>query len=311
MKKFFSSFTRLIAAVLVAGAIFFPVKSFAAEMNSADIEAFREALANDSDALDRVFRQQVFLVAMPFIGDLDFLGMVDGDTFKATGEFAFWTYNEDGTSTDKIIPFYLVQNQNVMTVYFKADKQWEKFTTPSFYGAVMELVTKPSAKEIESLIQNETKEVVVLQEDDSRRVLLVKLDGNKIADSLKLLSDQNPSEDTAAVSANMQNTATNYIDSALRNGEMWYMWTIDKRDWHTVTMQFNFSGFLQALGRAALNDPKQIWPDEIRQKLETIAFYSELRAYTMYPSDPAVKKNFDIPKNVLKAKEISGLPTTK
>ena len=311
MKKFFDSFTRLLAAVLVAGAIFFPAKSFAADMNSADVQAFREALEKDSDALDRVFRQQVFLVAMPFIGDLDFLGMVDGDTFKATGEFAFWTYNEDGSSTDKTIPFYLVQNKTEMVVYFKADKKWEKFTAPSLSGAVMELITKPSAKEIDDLIANETKEVTVLQEDDNRRVLLVKLDGDKIADSLKLLSTQNPAEDTAAVSVDAQETATTYIDSALRNGDMWYMWTIDKRDWHTVTMQFNFASFLQGLGRAALNDPRQMWPDEIRQMLETIAFYSDLRAYTMYPSDPAAKKKFDIPKNVLKAKEISALPTTK
>ena len=311
MKKFFNSFTRLLAAVLVAGAIFFPAKSFAAEMNPADVEAFREALANDSDPLDRVFRQQVFLVAMPFIGDLDFLGMVDGDTFKATGEFAFWTYNEDGSSTDKSIPFYVVQNKTEMVVYFKTGKQWEKFTAPSLSGAIMELITKPSAQEIDDLINNETKDVIVLQEDENRRVLLVKLDGEKIADSLKLLSAQNPAEDTAAVDVNMQDTATNYIDSALRTGDMWYMWTIDKRDWHTVTMQFNFSGFLQGLGRAALNDPKQMWPDEMRKLLETIAYYSELRAYTMYPSDPAVKKKFDIPKNVLKAKEISALPTTK
>ncbi len=70
-------------------------------------------------------------------------------------------------------------------------------------------------------------------------------------------------------------------------------------------MQYNFSGIVQELARAALNDPNQVWPDEISNLLETIAYYSEIRAYTTYPADPAAKKRFEIPKNVLKAKSVN------
>ena len=99
----------------------------------------------------------------------------------------------------------------------------------------------------------------------------------------------------------------NYLDTAFRKADIWYMWTIDKRDWHTVQMQYNFSGVLQELARAALDDPNQQWPDQVSNLLETIAFYSEVRAYTTYPADPAAKKRFVIPSKVLKAKEVKDM----
>ena len=101
----------------------------------------------------------------------------------------------------------------------------------------------------------------------------------------------------------------NYFDTAVRNADVWYMWTIDKRDWHTVAMQFHLSGLIQELARAALNDPNQVWPDEISNLLETVAYYSEIRAYTTYPADPNAKKRFEIPKNVLKAKAVNEIKT--
>ena len=103
----------------------------------------------------------------------------------------------------------------------------------------------------------------------------------------------------------MQDTVLSYFDTAIRKSDIWYMWTIDKRDWHTVAMQFNFSGILQELARAALNDPNQVWSDEISNILETVAYYSEVRSYTTYPADPAAKKKLEIPKKVLKAKEVN------
>ena len=72
-------------------------------------------------------------------------------------------------------------------------------------------------------------------------------------------------------------------------------------------MQYNFSGLIQELARAALDDPNQHWPDEVSQLLETVAFYSEIRAYTIYPKIPGAKERFVIPKNVLKAKSVDDL----
>ena len=192
-----------------------------------------------------------------------------------------------------------------MTLYFKADKQWEKFTAPTLAASVMDMIATPNAAEIEEII-TDTKDVKILQENPNRRIMLITLDGDRMADSLKTKAEDNPN----ATADSVQETAVNYFDTALRNANVWYMWTVDKRDWHTVAMQYHLSGIIQELARAALNDPNQQWPDEISQLLETVAYYSEIRAYTTYPSDPAVKKKFEIPKNVLKAKAVDSLASS-
>ena len=295
MKKFFAMLTLLICMTVTT--------AFAADdPNSEGIRAFREALVSDSDALGRVFRQDI-LFASPFVqAELEILGTVEKNVFKSTGDFTVWMYQDDGSVTEKTIPFYLVQDNKDMTVYFKSDKKWEKFTAPTLAASVMDMIATPTDSEIEEII-NDTKEVTILQENDNRRTMLIKLDGNHMADSLKTKATENPD----ATADSTQESAVNYLDTALRNANMWYMWTIDKRDWHTITMQYQFSGVIQELARAILNDPTNNFPDEVNQLIETIAYYSEVRIYTTYPSDPAAKKRFEIPAKVLKAKETDSL----
>ena len=299
MKKFLS------AALLLLCAVIFPAKTFAADdPNSEGMKAFREALLADSDAPDRVFRQDIFFASPFIVSELDILGMADGDTFKSSGEFSVWVYNDDGTETEKIVPYYMIQSGKDMNIYFKSDKQWEKFTAPSLAAVITDFIATPSESEVEEIIAD-TKEVTILQDNDYRRIMLVKLDGDRIADAIKLKAEENPADNVTANDGAMQDTVLSYFDTAIRKSDIWYMWTIDKRDWHTVAMQFNFSGILQELARAALNDPNQVWSDEISNILETVAYYSEVRSYTTYPADPAAKKKLEIPKKVLKAKEVN------
>ena len=308
MKKFFN----LFAALLVLCALIFPTKSFAAsDPNSEEFAAFREALTKDSDALERIFRQDIFF-ASPFVqSELDILGMIDNGEFKCSGDFSLWIYADDGSVSEKIIPFYVVQSQKEMNIYFQSDKQWKKFTAPSLSAAVADFVTTPTDDEVEEII-SETKDVTIMQDNPYRKILLVRPDGNAIADSFRKLAEENPADNGTAEDAALQEMVVGYFDKAFRNGDMWYLWTIDKRDWHTVTMQFSFTGIIQELARAALNDPNQQWPDEVSQLLETIGYYSEIRAYTTYPADPAAKKKIEVPKDVLKkAKPVKDLVSSE
>ena len=300
MKKFFG----ICAAILMLCMAIFPAKTSAQEDDG--IAAFREALLSDSNAQDRIFRQDILFASPSLMAELDIMGMAEGEAFKSKGEFSIWIYNDDGTVTEKIIPYYMNQDGKNMDIYFKADKKWEKFTAPSLAAAITDFIATPTPEEVEKII-DETQEVTILQENDYRKIMLVHVDCEKFADSLKLLAEENPADNVAADESEIQNTFTNYLDTAIRNADIWYMWTIDKRDWHTVAMQYNLSGLIQELARAALNDPNQVWPDEISNLLETIAYYSEIRAYTTYPSDPAAKKLLEIPKKVLKATPVNDI----
>lgn len=303
MKKFFAALTLLLCMLTAT--------AFAADdPNSEGMKAFREALVSDSDAKDRIFRQDILFVSPLIQSELEILGMIEGDALKSTGELSFWVYADDGSVTEKVIPFYVMQNAKDMSIYFKNDKKWEKFTAPTLAADVTDFIATPNEAEIEEIIAD-TKSVDILQENDYRRIMLVRLDGNRIADSVKAKAAANPADNGTANDGAMQDMFVKYLDTALRNADMWYMWTIDKRDWHTVAMQHNFSGVIQEFARAMLNDPDQHWSDDISNLLETIAYYSEIRAYTTYPADPAAKKKFEIPKNVLKAKEVNDLVSSK
>ena len=303
MKKLFG----LCAAVLLLCAMIFPAKSFAADdPNSEGIRAFREALVSKTDADDRVFRHDI-LFASPFIqSELEILGMIDGTALKSTGEFNFWVYADDGSVTEMTVPFYITQRGKDMDIYYKSDKQWQKFTTPSLAADITDLIATPTDSDIEEIIAG-TKRVDILQDNDYRRIMCVHLDGNRIADYILEKARLNPADKGTADDGEFQDTFVKYLDTALRNADVWYMWTIDKRDWHTVAMQYNFSGIIQEFAVAVLNDPHQNLPDEMSSLLETIAYYSEVRAYTTYPADPAAKKKFEIPKNVLKAKAVKDI----
>ena len=301
MKKIFN----LCAALLMLCVVIYPAKTSAQPTFTPEesMAAFREALMADSDDFQRIFKQDMLFVS-PFIqAELNILGDTEKDTFKSAGEFSLWVEDDKGTTTDKTIPFYMTQNGKDMVIYFKADKKWEKFTAPSLAANITDMLATPTGAEIEEIIDG-TKEVQILQENENRRIMLITVDGDKMADSLKSRAEQNPDNNDAD---STQEDAVNYLDTALRNANIWYMWTIDKRDWHTVALQYQFSGIIQELARAALNDPTKTWPDEISQLLETIAYYSEIRSFITYPANPEAKKLIEVPKNVLKAKEIDSL----
>ncbi|MBR6712450.1 MAG: hypothetical protein IKI76_05575 [Selenomonadaceae bacterium] len=300
MKKLFG----LCAALLLMCAMIFPAKTFAADdPNSEGIKAYREALSSYSADAEKFFRQDILFTSPYIQAELDILGSVEGNVFRSKGDLTFWIEKDDGTSTETMIPFYMTQEGKDMTIYFKADKEWEKFTAPTLAAGIMDMLATPTPEEVEEFV-NDAKEVTILQENENRRIMLITLDGNSMANSFRTRSEANPNSTADPI----QEAVVNYFDTAFRNANLWYMWTIDKRDWHTVAMQYQFSGLVQELARAALNDPNQTWPDEINQLLETIAYYSEIRAYTTYPSDAAgVKKNLEIPKKVLKAKSVDSL----
>lgn len=287
---------RLIAAgIFLCGIIFIGGKVSAADAEA--LEVFRETLYETAKVDNRVFRQEVYFVMPSAASELEFFGGIDKDKFSMAGEFSFWMTADNGDTSEFNVPFYLAQQGDEMTLYFQTDKKWKKMTAPVSAAQFADAIATPTPDELEKQI-DAVKGVTVLSENDNTRTLLVTLDSNKIADDLKILSD------TDANTANpMANTFASYLDTGLRNANIWYTWTVNKNTWQTVTLSANFSSILQSIAQTALNDNGQQIPEPFRELLENIAFYSELRAYTTYLNDDA-RARLVIPKKVLKAKEV-------
>ena len=299
MNKIFKAVSKILFAVTIFSAVF--ANQVSAAEDSEALQAFREALTNSSTD-KKFFREDIFFVVPKVQSELEMTLQTDDKNCKMAGNFNLWFVNDSGNTTDTTIPFYLTQTEKDMQIYFQLDKKWYKFQSPSIAAVAADKITTPTANETEEII-SEVKSVSILQENDTQRTMLVKLDGNKIADEIKAEAAKNPADNGTAEDKEMQDNFLQYLDSGLRNSEIWYIWTVDKTNWQTVTMSWNLSNLIQATAQAALNDETRTWNDFERNILETVAFYSEVKAFTTALNDEAAK-NLEIPKKALKAKPV-------
>ena len=298
-----SKIFRAVAGIFLCGLILIGGRAAAEPVDA--MEIFRETVYETSKRDDRIFHQDIFFVLPSAVGELDFLGGVDGTKFTVAGDFGFWMTLDNGENTEKEVPFYLTQDGNNMTFYFQTDKKWKKMTAPTAAAKITDAFATPTMQEMEDQIQM-IKEVAILSDTDNQRTLLLKLDGNKIAE--KILSDIKI--DVNDPNAAMQQKVFNYIDTGIRNSDCWCTWTVNKNTWQTVTLSANLSGMIQSIAKEVLNDTTTPLPLQIRDMIETVAFYSELRLYTTYLS-PEAKSRLEIPKKVLKAKEVESFTDDK
>ena len=272
-------------------------------------EAFQEAMQK-TQADKRIFREDIYFVVPTMQNELEFIVSADDKNFKAAGDFTSWFTDETGTTTDMSIPFYLTQTDKDMQIYFQLDKKWYNFQTPSLAAVATDIIATPSESESKDFF-DDVKDVALLQETENRRILLVRLDGDKIADEIKAEAEKNPADNGTADDKELHNSFLKYLDNGLRNSDIWYTWTINKQTWQTTAISLNLSGLVQATAQAALNDPEQNFDDNIREMLETVAFLSETKAYTTYLNDTAANK-LEVPKKALKAEKIKDIiPETK
>lgn len=297
MKKIFWAVTFCLMMMFNA--------TVSAEDDSEARQALRESmLANAADD-DRVFHEDLLFFMPSIQSELDFLAVAESNDFKSSGEFNIWMTADNGESTELNIPFYAVQNGKNMKVYYQSEKKWYQFQSPSVAAAVTDMVASPTNAELEEML-NEVKKVTILRDTDTQRTFLVNLDGNKIADDMKKEFEKNPADNITAEVEDMQAKFSKYLDAGFRNADVWYIWTVGKSDGKTKNLAIHLSSLLQETARAALNDNEQVWAEPIKEILESIAYYSEVKSYTTF-LDSDAKQKLEIPKNVLKAKFIESI----
>ena len=332
MKNFFYAVKIFVTVIFLCGMFLIGGKASAAEIVPSEIipyddsifakdsnksedvmEMFRETVMQTVKSDTRVFHQDILFILPKFTGELDFLGSTENDTLKMKGSFEIWLVDEKGNDEHLENPFYLVQDNKNMTLYFKDEKKWKKMTSPIAAADAVDKFATPTAEELEKMISF-VKDVTVLQETEKSRTLLVKIDGGKIADELKAIFENDPEFQKTIKPEDMMMIKMfgGYFESGLRNADIWYTWTVDKFNWQTTTMSFNLSGLVQSVASAVLNDRSQNFTndDAVREILETLAFYSEFKGYTTF-LNPAAKATLELPKNVQKAKEVDNFTDDK
>ena len=281
---------KLVASIflVVAFCFAYTMDTVSAASNSTSAQdkkamrAFRDSILATTNDKNQILHQ-FFIFMLPGIqSEFEFNAKVTGHSMDMAGNFGLWLTGDDAKITDLDIPFYLTQNGNDMVLYYKTDDAWTKYSMPSVAGALTDLIASPTKEEIDREIST-IKNVTILQENENRRTLLVHLDSAKLADEIKAEVEKNPADKGTAEDSALQNKIMGYLDTGIRNADIWYIWRVDKKNHKTGVIMVDLSQIVQETARAVLDDPdNQDLPDEIKEILENFVFYSEFKASTTF-----------------------------
>lgn len=302
LKKFSK---RAILGAMICGSTFFN-SALAAPAPAIDgMTAFCEAITTPSKPDKRVFHEDIYFFIPEGHIQLEILGQTKKNIFRLAGSLEIISTNENGSAFNFNIPFHIVQESKNMTIYFNFDGQWKKFQTPSVAAAMIDSVVTPEKSDIEEEISM-VKEVKVLRETDKQRTMLVKLDGNKLADIILKYDKDNPADKGTSNDKELHDNFMKYLDKGTRRADTWYIWTVDKESWQTITQGTFLSSIIQETARAALEDTNANWDPVAESILETIAYYSDFKEYTTFLNSNADAR-FDLPEEAKKAVLVNDL----
>ncbi|MBR1552937.1 MAG: hypothetical protein IJ631_02850 [Schwartzia sp.] len=299
MNRFFKFGGRVVASALLCGSMM--LGTAAAEEASAmdGMAAFREAISTPAKPDKRVFRQDLQFFIPAVRANLDLMGYARGHNLRISGGLEFLCTGEDGNTTEVRYPFFLDQKKKEMTLYFKTDKEWRKFQTPTVAAAAADTMVTPDERDIDDILST-VKEVTVLRETDTQRTMLVQLDNEKLADLIARYGKTNPPDKGTADDPAWQNSFMGLLEQGMRRANVWYTWTVDKTDWQTITMSYNLSSWVQETARVALAQP-HTWPKDVEELVERLAYYSDMKTYTTF-LNPDAKKLIELPEEAKNAK---------
>ena len=295
----------ILGAMICGATLFNPVLAAPPSTPTIDgMTAFREAMTAPYKPDKRVFHEDIYFFIPEGHVQLEFLGQTKKNTFRLTGSLKIISMNEKGDPLNFNIPFYIIQEKKNMTIYFNFEG-WKKFQTPSVAAAMIDSIVTPENSDIEEEIAM-VKEVTVLRETDKQRTMLVKLDGDKLADNILEYDKNNPADNGTADDKELHASFMSYLDKGIRRADTWYTWTVNKENWQTITQGSSISGIIQETARAALEDNNANWDSVAESILETIAYYSDFKEYTTFLNFDA-KSRFDLPEEAKKAVLVNDL----
>ncbi len=304
MKKLMKLGGRMAVGALLCGSMMFGTAAAEQAPAMDGMEALREAVSMTTNQDRRVFRQDLLFFAPSLRADLDLIGQTMSHKLRIAGNLSLLAIDDRANTTDLVIPFYIDQQKKKMTLYFKPDKKWYKFQTPTLAASAMDELATPDEQEADEILST-VKSATVLRETDAQRTMLVTLDSDKLADVIAQYGKKYPADNGTADDVELHNSFMDCLEAGVRRSNIWYTWTIDKASGRTITMSYNLSSLLQETARVGLERHPEL-PKELTEMLETIAYYSDLKTYTTFLNPKAVQK-LDLPEEAKEAISVDDL----
>ena len=304
MKKLMKLGGRMAVGALLCGSMMFGTAAAEQAPAMDGMEALREAVSMTTNQDRRVFRQDLLFFAPSLRADLDLIGQTMSHKLRIAGNLSLLAIDDRANTTDFTIPFYIDQQKKKMTLYFKPDKKWYKFQTPTLAASAIDELATPDEQEADEILST-VKSATVLRETETQRTMLVTLDSDKLADVIAQYGQKYPADNGTADDVELHNSFMDCLEAGVRRANIWYTWTIDKASGRTITMSYNLSSLLQETARVGLEKHPEL-PKDLTEMLETIAYYSDLKTYTTFLNPKAVQK-LDLPEEAKEAISVDDL----
>ena len=307
--KFFKklNFRRTAAIATVGATLFFGGTADAAVTNDQGMVAFREAYLGQLKNT-RMVDQDLTLISTNFHLDIDSKAQVTVDGVMRMSGNLSWTYTnlQKNYSTNSMIPFYIEQAGNDMTLYVQRRGRWSKMLLPGLPAGIVNL-WKSSDADILQQNLDAVKKVEVLKDTPDLRIMNVTLDGMKIAEVLNKNSQASLAGLSGDTLAEEKENLNRWL-TAIRANDITFAWTVNKPSWTTVTAAFDLTDIMRAYARYVLSESaagRVVLTDEERDLLDAMGYYAELRSYTTYIS-PKNEVDINVPTDLDKVPENEG-----
>ncbi len=301
--KFFKSLKRSALTTAILSTLLFG-NTVSAEQTG--MEAFQEAMTKSPAHDSRIFREQLIFFLPDAKANLDFQGVAQNDTdLRIRGTLNFVITDMKGDTSPMDIPFYIDQTKKKLTLYFKFGDEWKKFKAPKITASAVDVLGTPTEEDFKEWMSS-VKSAEVLRETENQRTMLLDLDEAALSKIISTEYEAEKDEPMTEEDRAFQESFMKYFNQGLQKTDVWCTWTVDKKDWQTITLAINFSGLVQETAKAALNDPDANFNQPLIEFLESLAYYSELKSYTTY-LNPDLKTKIDLPKEVKAAKEVEDI----
>ena len=221
MKKWMKFGGRVVAGALLCGSMMFGTAAAEQAPAMDGMEAFREAISMTTKQDRRVFRQDLLFFAPSVRADLDLIGQTLAHKLRIAGNLSLLVIDDQANTADLKIPFYLDQQKKSMTLYFKPDKKWYKFQTPTLAASAIDELATPDEQEADEILST-VKEVTVLRETDSQRTMLVMLNSDALADLVAQYGRKYPADNGTADDLELHNSFMDGLEAGARRSNIWY-----------------------------------------------------------------------------------------
>ena len=297
--KIFRSLKRSALSMAVCSTLLFGGAASAADQSAMD--AFREAMTANNLHDGRMFREQIMFFTPSMKADVDFQGISrkENET-RIRGKFTLLATDAQGNNMPFDVPFYIDRSKKDATLYFQLGNEWKKISPPKSSGAAVEAIGS-SDEDIQKMISL-VRNAEILQETTTQRTMRLDLDEAALTKYFTEAFSENDAE-LNEKERKSRDRFLKYLTQGLNDTDVQCTWTVDKNTWQTNTFSINLTGVIQGTARAALNDPNSDVNEMIAPILESLAYYSEFKAYTTYFAFDK-KASIELPKEVKKATAI-------